>query len=106
MRFFTDQFFTEQQKIEMGAAAGASVPKVNLRPDSRLSLHEFAAGASGGHTLKQHLAEQVISQRESEVKYFERKSRRIGLTFLGGTLSFTLAVALVDLLLRSSIISI
>jgi hypothetical protein len=83
MRFFTDQYFSEEQKALIRASQPLTL-QLPIKPAGR----ESAAGHYSG--------EQVVIRREAEIKEFEQTSKRIELIFLGGIVSVILAAALLD----------
>lgn len=83
MRFFTDQYFSEEQKAQVRASR-----PLTLQMPTKPVVRENTAGHYSG--------EQVVIQREAEIKEFEQNSKRIELIFLGGIVSVILAAALLD----------
>ncbi len=99
MRFFTDDFFTEQQKATLGHSA-------YLKSEQAL-LHEGVKPSR----LTQNVRQEIVSRNEfrapageEKLQSFEQTSKSVEFTFLGAILVFYVAAALLDILTRSHVL--
>lgn len=96
MRFFTDEFFTEQQKAALEHS-------IYLKSGAPL-LYESAMQSRPIQDVRQHVVssdECRAPAGEQKLQSFERNSKSVELVFLGGILVFYVAAALLDMLARS-----
>ncbi len=93
MRFFTDQYFSEEQKAQVRASR-----PLTLQIPTKPVLQENAAG--------HYSSEKIVFQREAEIKEFEQNSKRIELIFLGGIVSVILGAALLDYVSTSHVLAV
>lgn len=93
MRFFTDQYFSDEQKARVRTSQPLTV-NMPIQPVVREGL----AG--------QYSGEHVVVQREAEIEEFEQTSKRIELIFLGSIVSVILAAALLDFVSRTHALAV
>jgi hypothetical protein len=99
MRFFTDDFFSEQQKA---ALAGSEYLK-----SGQPLLYESATPSRLAPNARQHAVssdECRAPAGEEKLQSFERNSKSVELIFLGVILVFYVAAALLDMLGRSHVL--
>ncbi len=93
MRFFTGQYFSEEQKVQVCVS-------------QPLTLQMPTKPVVWGNTAGHYSSEQIVFQREAEIKAFEQNSKRIELIFLGGMVSVILAAALLDFISTSHVLAV
>lgn len=99
MRFFTDDFFTEQQKAALERS-------VYLKSGAPL-LYESATQSRPVQNARQHVVSRDEGRApvgEEKLQSFERNSKSVELVFLGGILIFYVVAALLDMLARSHVL--
>lgn len=101
MRFFTDDFFTEQQKAALERS-------VYLKSGAPL-LYESAMQSRPVQNVRCEAvfrAEPPAAAGEEKLRSFERTSRSVEWLFLGGILVFYVAAALLDMLARTHVLGV
>jgi hypothetical protein len=93
MRFFTDQYFAAEQKVQ-------------LHVSKPLTLQIQRKQVERGNTAERYRGEQIAFQREAAIKEFEQNSKRIEFIFLGGIVSVILAAALLDFISTSHVLAV
>ena len=93
MRFFTDQYFTEEQKVQ-------------LQGNSPLKLHMPIKPVTQQKSAEHRSVEPRTFQRETEMLKFEQTSKRIEFIFLGGIVSVIVAAALLDFISTSHVLAV
>ena len=97
MRFFTDDFFSEQQKA---ALAGSEYLKA-----ARVPLHQGKPSIPVSQEPVCDMAQRDEPLAVTGLREFERTSRNVEFIFLGAILGFYVAAALLDMLARSHVLS-
>lgn len=98
MRFFTDQYFSDEQKARVRTSQPLSL---------QMPAKPLVQQCSEGHCPSGYYSdEHVVIHGEAEIEEFVQTSKRIELIFLGSIVSVILAAALLDFISRSHALAV